>query len=350
MAAFRPPSCVLVVGSIPLPTALEVFTKACTALPGRLHAVPDGEVGERGNFIGWQLRRFPSDAIRFALGGTAPAEGSKPQYDKLEAIQPTGYDDAAIASYAEFLSLRAQGVIPKGVRFQVCLPTPFNCIVGHTRPEFHERLEPLYERRMQEALTRIVSSTPADDLVIQWDLCFDVVALEYERGTPLDERFKAYFSPVMQGILDRLVLMCSGIPPAIPLAFHLCYGDLRHKHFVEPADLSLLVDLANEIIRTLGNTHKIDWMHMPVPQDRNDNAYFEPLKNLKSGLTRLYLGVIHANDERGARDKIEVARSIYEGDFGVSTECGLGRTPIDDLDSIFAIAKAVTEPRESTYQ
>lgn len=347
MADFQPPSSVLMVGSIPLPTAQDVFTKVCTALPGRLSAVPDGEVGERGNFIGWQLRRFPSDAIRYELGGTKPAGESKPHYDKLDFVQPTQYDDVAISSYETFVQLRAQGVIPQGVRFQVCLPTPFNSIIGHTRPEFHEQLEPLYEQRFHEALVGITNTIPDSDLIIQWDLCFDVISLEYENGTPLSDRFKAHFSPVMQGILDRLLRMCTSIPPTVPLAFHLCYGDLRHKHFAEPADTGLLVKLANEIVRALGNRHKIEWVHMPVPRSRNDAVYFDPLRALKLNGARLYLGLVHANDEEGARDKICMAQSVYGGDFGIATECGIGRTPQEELDSILAISKNVTRPRDS---
>lgn len=35
----------------------------------------------------------------------------------------TGYDDAAIESYAIFKRLREEGIIPQGVRFQVGLPS-----------------------------------------------------------------------------------------------------------------------------------------------------------------------------------------------------------------------------------
>lgn len=348
MADVQPPSSVLLVGSVPLSTTHEVFTKICAALPGRLYALPDGEVGERGNFIRWQLPRFPLETIRYELGGIEPNESAL-GHNKVEAIQPTEYDVAAIASYAEFVQLRERNLIPHNIRFQICLPTPLNSILGHIRPEFHEQLEPLYEQRYHEALVHILNKIPASDLVVQWDLCFDVMALEYETGT-VSERFKAPFSPVMQGVLHRLSRVCNSIPLAVPLAFHLCYGDLRHKHFVEPADSGLLVRLANEIVRVIGegDKHTIEWIHMPVPRDRNDAAYFEPLKALDLRGARLYLGLVHANDEKGTRAKIHAARSVYRGDLGVATECGMGRTPPEELDSILTISEAVTKPRGLT--
>ena len=48
----------------------------------------------------------------------------KPDVDPSSVVFETGYAPAAIASYDVFRQLRDDGVIPAGVRFQVCLPTP----------------------------------------------------------------------------------------------------------------------------------------------------------------------------------------------------------------------------------
>ena len=65
------------------------------------------------------------------------------------------------------------------------------------------------------------------------------------------------------------------------LGFHFCYGDLAHRHLVEPADLSLSVRMANLAISSAKRS--IAWVHMPVPINRSDDAYFAPLRELKSG-------------------------------------------------------------------
>jgi Fe2+ or Zn2+ uptake regulation protein len=69
------------------------------------------------------------------------------------------------------------------------------------------------------------------------------------------------------------------------------------------------------------------------------------LKNLDIGHDRrLYLGLVHAHDLEGTKRRIEIARSVIQHDFGVATECGLGRTPREDVDSIFQILKEITVP------
>ena len=260
----------------------------------------------------------------------------------LSDIGLTEYDDVAISSYADFVKLRVQGEIQADVRFHVSLPTPFNAIQGLTRLEFHQQLEPLYEQRFRDSLTRIVDEIPNTGLAIQWDMAFEVMALEYDRGGTKDPRFQAYFSPVKEGILDRISRLCALIPPSVKLGFHLCYGDLRHQHFIEPVDTELLVDLANDIIHSLGDTRSVDWIHVPVPKNRTDEAYFDPLNGLNLRGALLYLGLVHANDEADTRERIRVARSVYKDPFGVATECGIGRTAREELSSILHISEAVT--------
>ena len=335
---------VLMVGSIPLGSPREVFTTLSKALPNRLHTFPDGETGERSNYIGWQLDRFPIEARRPKLGGTQFSDADRPTFT-ADSVQPTRYDDVAISSYAEFVTLRNQGVLPSDVRFQVSLPTPYNCVTGHCKPEVQAEIEALYERRMELSIGRIVESIPSKDLVIQWDLCFEITALEYDRGRLSDPFHKAHFTPVKSGLLERLSRLCQRVPPEVNLAFHLCYGDLYHKHFIEPIDTRLVVELANDIIEMVGKTHQVEWIHVPVPRSRVDSEYFTPLNGLRLNDTRLYLGLVHANDEAGTKERLRTARATYPHQFGVATECGLGRTPKEEIESILSICREVTASR-----
>ena len=69
---------------------------------------------------------------------------------------------------------------------------------------------------------------------------------------------------------------CEHVPPNAELGLHLCYGDPGHKHVIEPKDTRLMVDLTNALVAAI--KHPVAWVHMPVPRDRKDDAYFEPLK------------------------------------------------------------------------
>ncbi|KAI0415222.1 hypothetical protein F5X98DRAFT_347324 [Xylaria grammica] len=345
------PAGVLMVGSVPGASPHDVFVRLAAALPGRLQAIPDGETGERWNYIGWQLGRFPPVARRNELGGSPlPESASGLPTFTLADIKPTAYDEAALSSYNEFKQLRQQNVIPPYVRFQIGLPSPYSVLVGHLKPELAVTIEPLYEQRFAETIHRIVTGIPHDDVVIQWDLCFEMTALEFDRGRDLDARHQAYFSSpsgVLQGLVERIVRLSERIPEDVKIAFHLCYGDLQHKHFIEPQDTSLLVELANALLAHEAIGSRTEWIHLPVPKGRTDSDYFSPLKGLKlekTGSKRpyIYLGVVHANDGAGTKKRIETAQASVPFPFGVATECGLGRTPPEEIDSILEICREVT--------
>lgn len=57
---------------------------------------------------------------------------------------------------------------------------------------------------------------------------------------------------------------------------------------------------------------------------------------------KLYLGLVHFNDEEGPRRRNRAAQIVVK-DFGVATECGIGRTPADQLlPNILQISRDVT--------
>ena len=340
MGSQTQPSEVLFVGSIPLSSASKVFTKSLQAFPSRLRRVPDGETGGRANFIAWQHHVFPIEIIQSRCGG-GPLPSTTTKYT-LADLKPTGYDDVALASYKTFCELRSAGKIPLGVRFQVSLPTPFSVVRGFIETECCVNIEPLYEDRLLQTLRRIQDSIPASDLSIQWDLPTEIAALEYENGNLEDPYFKAYFTNVKSSLLERLIRLVKTVDTEVPMGFHLCYGDFAHVHFVQPVDAKLLVEMADTIMETLSPIHKVAYIHMPVPKDKIDESYYKPLKSLELGDTLLFLGLVHPKDEEGTKKRIEVAQKVYPKSFGVSTECGLGKTPPEDLESIFQILDSVT--------
>jgi hypothetical protein len=116
----------------------------------------------------------------------------------------------------------------------------------------------------------------------------------------------------------------AAVPPGVELGFHLCYGDLDAKHFVEPADATKMVELANLIARSV--QRPITWMHMPVPIDRADDTFYAPLRNLELGTgTELYLGLVHARDGvEGTARRMATAKK-YTQTFGIASECGISR-------------------------
>jgi methionine synthase II (cobalamin-independent) len=331
---FRPQH-VHFVGSIPLSSNTEVFHSLSTTLPGRLLRIPDGETGKRGGFVGWQREIF---AATPHIIRPKSAVGSNTTIDEIPntaiTLKAPGYDEFALESYAEFCKLREEGVIEKGVRFQVSLPTPLNVIASVIRPNYQADAEPLYENALLKALRRIQHDIPAEDLAIQWDLALEIAMLE---TPPIAQ---PWFSPLREGIMERLNRLLEAVDQGVQVGFHLCYGDFQHKHFVEPKDMGLLVEIGNMILDT--SVRSVNWIHMPVPKDRMDGAYFMPLVDLRlTSETELMLGLVHGWDVEGTKKRIEAARHFAEC-FGIATECGFGRTTIEELESVLEIMVAVT--------
>ena len=336
------PSEVMLVGSSPCASSTEFFTTAARALGRRLHSIPDGETDFRSNFIAWQHSVFPITIVQPRWGGQPSAESSAKKYT-LQDINPTGYDNQAIASYKKFCELRAAGTIPPGVRFQVSLPSPLSVVRGFVEDNgVCAQVDPLYEERLLQALRRVQDGIPASDLTVQWDLPAEIAVQEYERGNTEDQYWKPYFSPAKDHIVQQLKRLAAAVDSKVEMGYHLCYGDMGHVHFMEPSDAKLLVEMANAIVQKIAPIHPVAYIHMPVPKDKLNDVYFQPLKNLELHDTRLFLGVVHANDEDGSKRRLKAAQAIYPNISGISTECGLGRTPPEQLGSILEICASLT--------
>jgi hypothetical protein len=108
----------------------------------------------------------------------------------------------------------------------------------------------------------------------------------------------------------------------------------------------LLVELANAIKARA--RHPIAWLHMPVPLARTDAAYFAALQKLERAQdTDLYLGLVHLADGlKGAEMRIAAANSVVR-DFGIATECGLGRRPKDRIPDIISLHAQIVRTRDT---
>lgn len=343
---------VLLVGSVPLESAAEVFKTCAAGLGGHLKMFPDGEVGARKSWIQCQaifvFDHHPSiEAVKRpkSLDGLSREYDDnwtfrlKPGIDKID-FDDLRYADWAAESYQVFHELRRQGVIPSEARFQVSLPTPLGgCAAFFDRPRDREVVYRAYEPAMLREATKICRQIPPDDLAVQWDVCVEVleVAAVLPQLLPGDQWTRA---------AAQFERIAAAVASPVMLGFHFCYGDLAHRHLVEPTDLSLSVRMANLAISSAKRS--VAWVHMPVPINRSDDDYFAPLRELKSGDTKVFLGLLHLHDgTEGSLKRAEVARRYLSG-FGIATECGLGRRSSETLPDVLRIHKEVAERLAST--
>ncbi len=313
------------VGSIALDTVQEVFEAVGASLSPFMKRCPDGEVAGRRLWISWQwplLRAAPFLEVESenALPGLGLCRLRVKQGIRPEQVRfgPLGYAREARTSYQDFCAARERGVLPRSVCFQVCLPTPLAVIATFIADRDVPTVLPAYEQAMVAEVARICAAIPHNDLALQWDVCIEMLQWDGRfHGVPSISNMPEVFGTAFRRI-------CSAVPADVTLGIHLCYGDMDAKHFVEPEDLSKAVGLANLIIENAG--HPIQWVHVPVPINRDDDAYFTPLKSLRLPAgSELYLGVVHAADGvQGTVRRMKAARHFVRN-FGIATECGMGR-------------------------
>ena len=342
-------------GSIPLADAEEVFVTVSDKLGDAAKRIPDGETGERLTWIRWQdhvFRDHPQlEAIESegdyrnptaVLGGKSIAhttwwrirEGVSP--DALE-MRPLGYAACAIESFAAFEALQESGRIANDARFLIAVPSPFNVLNSAIAPRDRIRVEPSYVSRMVREIEAVAAALPHDRIAWQWDNAHDMQAFDGAR--------QSYFPFHWDGIAQRLIECGDAIPAGIEMGYHFCYGSFGGRHFVEPRDMGPMVDLANRL--SAGVERSIDWIHMPVPVERNDDPYFEPLQDLAlNAETKLFLGLVHDTDGvEGTRRRMATADKYVRG-YGIATECGFGRRPSETVGPLLDIHAAVAGIRE----
>lgn len=331
------------VGSIGLRNVADVFHTCGTLLGRRLQRIPDGEPGGRRLWVSWQvplLRASPFFQIANpptqgpAIFGTLKlADGVKPEEVRFDEL---GYALEARTSYQDFLEAKRRGDIPQQVRFQVSLPTPYAVTFGQFTPEAHPIAFKAYTEAMLREVQTLCARIPREDLCIQWDVCFEMVIWDgsggfFKWGLPGEPK---------EEIIKHLKQISEAVPPQVELGYHLCYGDLDAKHFFNPKDAGAIVEIANSIAANV--KRPITYIHLPVPIERTDEAFFEPFRALKIGKsTELFLGVVHARDGvEGLQARIAAA-SKYIPAFGIATECGMARARVPQVvESILKIHAA----------
>jgi len=339
------------VGSINFDDAETTMRTAAQYLGSHLKRIPDGEVGERFHWIAFQpdrlaqadgLERVGSEPIRLRELDVRPVKLAPGVEAAALVLPPLGYADAALESWEVFARLLADGVIPAGTRFQVALPTPVGVVGSFVAAEDRAAFEPVYQAALLAELDRILAGIPHDSLAIQWDAALEFAIIE---AAGYRQQSRAWFEDVWAYQVARLAELVARVPEDVEAGIHLCYGDAGEKHFVEPTDTANLVRFANELsaaTQGLDRPRVLDWIHIPVPIERDDRAYYQPLSGLDlPAETEFYLGLVHREDGvDGARRRIEAA-SEFLGTFGVATECGFGRAPEGTTVPLFETHRAV---------
>jgi len=357
---------VMLVGSVARPEdgwgEEDVFRNCAKAIGPHVSMLPDGEIGDRYYWINYVARRTYAEHPDMMTLSHHTVDDWKPKsYDDhwLFTIKPgvkelrfpkIGYANEAKKSYQIFRKLRDEGVIPRGVKFMVAIPL----IESATRPfidtpEHFEMLWKAYGEAISREVKDIVDTIPHQDLALQWDICVEVAAVEGLEG--FTSQLSYLTRDPMQRYCDALTLVCKNIPEDVWLGLHICYGSLSHKpgegsdsgHFCEIKDLNVSVNMANAGAKATGRSVQFLQMSVQLSNGLRD-SYYEPLKRLNVSGAHTYLGLIHLHDGvEGALRRMAMAKK-YLPDFGVSTQCGWGRRPLEQkIDDLLQLHRDIAD-------
>jgi hypothetical protein len=336
------------VGSINADSADAAFRLTAEHMGAVVTRMPDGETGDRSVFTLSRVQVL-SEHPDLEPAASAFAEGVElPRFRVREGrsaadvtFESLGYAAEALASYEVFRSLKEAGVIAPHVRFLVALPTPPPIISLLIDPPDRLALEPAVMAALEQEVATIAAAVPHDQLAIQWDVALELLWLESDGDFPM---LAVYWEgeDLLEGIVERVARLSAAVPADVDLGYHLCYGDFGGRHPIEPRDARHLVAVSNGISEAV--SRGIQFLQMPVPIERDDDAYFAPMAELRlHPETELYLGLLHHEDKReGAARRIATAQKYVSG-FGVASECGLGRERAEVIAPLMDLHKDVAQ-------
>ncbi len=240
------------VGSVPLPDARAVFSTVSAALGPHLKSIPDGETGERLDWITWLEPVFarhpafePSGEtfqLHGALSGRTSATGLKPARRSRRALRQHLLRGQRHQILRGVRGIEAPGRYPGAGEIPGRSgPGAFGDLAlraGGPAPA----VDTLFNDAVLREIDKIAAAIPHDQLAIQFDIASAVFA-RLERNQPSSYgNTKAEMQETFAGIVMRLA---NHVPADIDLMFHFCYGDAGHKHVVEPTDMGDMVEFAN---------------------------------------------------------------------------------------------------------
>ena len=333
----------LLVGSIPLPTAEKVIKTFGPPLGRYLYSMPDGEIGARrwwvvrlsfqvfNNHPDMEVLKRPTrdgDVERITPRNRSDMWTFKVR-DGVEQVRfgdpgtRLGFAFDAINSYFVFKTLRDQGLLPPEVRFQVSIPL-INSVIRKSTFTVEgdlERVRPGYEDALKAEMQNIISNIPNHDLAIQFDCSHEIT--DVNGGIPGEP---------IEGAIERntgqIKRLSSIIPEPVSLGLHLCFGTFGGWPRFAPTTLAPTVAFSNAAIHAAGR--RLDWINIPT-LDVTEDSFFAPLADLNYLETRVFLGAIHNNATLEAR--LKVAQK-YLPNFGLSAYCGFGRLEPDAMAGI----------------
>ena len=334
------------VGSIPLESAEAAMTAALDRTGPALQSLPDGETGERRNWIIHiieSFRRHPDLELVREGGWTDYSDIPAFRVRKGHTLTGDSLDFGHVAdfehSYPVFRKLREQRGLD-GLVFQLGLPGDFDMALFTLGPARALR----HRRAFTEATLRTIRTVHAQagrDVIFQIEVPAELVFVA-KAPAAAQRAVAALMARGIAGLAQRS-------PEGARFGVHLCLGDMNHRALGRMRDVSPLVHLTNAIAAAWPSGRPLDYVHAPFAAAEepppNRRGFYRPLERLRLGSgVEFIAGFVHEDQalsaQRALRDHLDelVGRQV-----GIATACGLGRRePASALAAMDRMAALLT--------
>jgi hypothetical protein len=316
------------VGSLPGDDAGDAMRLAVTHLGTTLRSLPDGETGDRHNWIIHiieSMRNHPDLELK--------KDGDWSDYDKTpvfrvrrgHTLRAPSLDFGHVKTFEEnwpvFTRVRGEQKNP-ALAFQAGIPGDLDMALFTLGPIGAFRHRAAFRRATLREI-REIYRRGGNDVVFQIEIPAELAFVARMPG-PL--------RPVMARALARGVgRLARQSPAGARFGIHLCLGDMNHRALATMTDTSPVVLLANAIVRAWPAGRNLEFVHVPfaaaekVP--RTDPAWYAPLTRLKlPRATRFAAGFVHEDQDLAEQRHLRALIERHVGrEVDVSTSCGLGR-------------------------
>lgn len=316
------------VGSLPGRTPAEAMRTALELLGPHLKTLPDGETGERRNWvisIVEGLRHHPDLELRkdgdWSDYDATPVLKVRKGHRLFGASLDFGHVAAVSDSLPEFTAAKAAAGRPD-LAFQQGVPGDFDLAMFTLGPAGAL----LNKRAFTEATLaeiRAVGEITGANTLFQIEVPAELVLLA---------KAPAVARPALAKLLAKPIrTLAAASPVGTRFGIHLCLGDMNNRAFGTMTDVSPLVLLANEILRGWPADQPLDILHAPFAAADNpattNPAFYEPLSQLDLPAdVRFAAGFAH--ESQSLRDQLVIRTLIddlLQREVTISAACGLGR-------------------------
>lgn len=316
------------VGSIPGSSPAEAMGMALELLGPYLRSLPDGETGERRNWVVSiieQLRAHTDLALQ--------REGDWSDYDRVPrfrvrrghrlygATLELGHIAAVRESFPEFERRRA-AANREDLAFQQGVPSDFDLAMFALGPVGALRHRRAFTEATLLEIQEIARLTGPDTL-FQVEMPAELVLLA---------RAPSAARPLLARLLARgMTQLAAAAPTGTRFAVHLCLGDMNNRAFGTMTDVGPLVLLANALVDGWPEDRPLELVHAPFAAadhpSTTDPAFYAPLRDARlPENVRFAAGFVHeAQPMEDQRRVLQIVEDQLARQVVIASACGLGR-------------------------